>query len=53
MGGPFVDKASGGMMIPEAGVTEEDIRAFAADDPTVQSGLLEFEIRPWMPALSK
>jgi uncharacterized protein YciI len=53
MGGPFMDEASGGMMIPEAGVSESEIRTFAAQDPAVKSGLLVFEVRPWMPALHK
>ena len=53
MGGPFMDEPSGGMMIPEAGISEAEIREFAAQDPTVKSGLLIFEVRPWMPALHK
>jgi uncharacterized protein YciI len=53
MGGPFVDDASGGMMIPEPGVSSEEMTKFAEQDPTVQSGLLIFEIRPWLPALRK
>ncbi len=53
VGGPFMDEASGGMMIPEASMSEGEIRAFAALDPTVKSGLLIFEVRPWMPALHK
>jgi hypothetical protein len=48
-----MDEASGGMMIPEAGASESEIRTFAAQDPAVKSGLLVFEIRPWMPALHK
>ena len=40
-------------MIPDAGVSESEIREFASQDPTVKSGLLAFEIRPWMPALHK
>ena len=51
MGGPFMDQAAGGMMIPAAGVTEEEIRKFAAADPAVKAGLLIFEVRPWMPAM--
>ena len=53
LGGPFVDEASGGMMIPEENASEAEIRSFAAEDPTVKVGLLVFEIRPWMPALHK
>ena len=53
MGGPFMDQASGGTMIAEVGITESEARAFAAEDPTVKSGLLVFEVRPWMAALHK
>ena len=53
MGGPFLDGAGGGMMIPEPGVSEEEMRKFASDDPTVKSGLLTFEIRPWLVGLKK
>jgi uncharacterized protein YciI len=48
MGGPHLDAKSGGMMIPAAGVSEEEIRAFAAEDPAVKSGLLVAEVRPWL-----
>ena len=51
MGGPFMDDASGGMMIPEAGIPPNEIEEFAAQDPTVKSGLLAFDVRPWMSAL--
>lgn len=53
LGGPFIDEVSGGMMIPEESVSEEEIRSFAADDPAVKAGLLTFEIRRWMPALHR
>ncbi len=53
LGGPFLDEGSGGMMIPEVSVSEEEIRSFAAENLTVKPGLLTFEIRQWTPALSK
>jgi len=53
MGGPFMDEASGGMMIPEPSISEDEMRTFASEDPAVRSGLLTFEIRPWLPALQK
>lgn len=53
LGGPFMDSASGGMMIPEPSVTEAEITKFAGEDPAVKSGLLVFEVRPWLPALRK
>jgi uncharacterized protein YciI len=52
LGGPHVDDAGGGMMIPAAGVTESEIAAFAAEDPAVMSGLLTFEVRPWLIGMS-
>lgn len=52
LGGPHVDERGGGMMIPAAGVAEDEVRAFAAADPAVRSGLLQFELRPWMIGMS-
>ena len=51
MGGPFVDGAGGGMMICKPGMDEDTLRTHALSDPAVESGLLQFEIRPWIPAL--
>jgi len=51
MGGPYLAMDSGGMMVPIPGLDEEEVRRFAAADPAVQSGLLEFEIRPWYVAM--
>nr|WP_316641952.1 YciI family protein [uncultured Roseateles sp.] len=48
LGGPFLDAAAGGMMVPTAGLDEAEIRAFAEADPAVVSGLLTFELRQWM-----
>lgn len=48
LGGPFLDAAAGGMMVPTAGLGEAEIRAFAEADPAVVSGLLTFELRQWM-----
>lgn len=45
-GGPFLD-GSGGMMILDAANMEEAEKA-ASENPTVKSGLLKFQIRPWM-----
>lgn len=53
MGGPYLDAGGGGMMVPTAGASEAEIRAFAAADPAVASGLLEFEIRPWYVAMQR
>jgi len=53
MGGPYVTPDTGGMMIPAAGLSEEEVRSLAAADPAVQSGLLEFDIRPWYVAMRR
>jgi uncharacterized protein YciI len=51
MGGPHLDGKSGGMMIPVAGLSEDEVRAIAEADPAIKSGLLRFEIRPWLLAM--
>jgi len=48
LGGPFMDAAGGGMMIAAPGPTLDEIQAFAAADPAVASGLLGYEVRPWL-----
>jgi uncharacterized protein YciI len=53
MGGPFLDAAAGGMMIPAEGLSEAELTAFAARDPAVVSGLLEVEVRPWLIGMKK
>lgn len=52
LGGPHLDERGGGMMIPQPGVTEDELLAFAAADPAVRSGLLQFEVRPWLVGMS-
>ena len=51
LGGPFLIGDAGGMMIPTKDVSQEEIQAFAAADPAVQSGLLIYEVRPWLTAM--
>jgi len=51
LGGPFLMQDAGGMMVATKDVSREELEAFAASDPAVQSGLLVFEIRPWMTAM--
>lgn len=53
MGGPFLDARSGGMMIAAPGVPEQELAVFAATDPAVKSGLLTFEVRPWLAGLHR
>ena len=47
-GGPFLDEAAGGMMIPQPGLTEEEVTTFAQEDPAVSSGLLTYQVRRWL-----
>jgi len=51
LGGPFLLPDMGGMMVTTKDISRDEIEAFAAADPAVQSGLLVFEIRPWMTAM--
>ena len=51
LGGPFLIPDIGGMMVTTKDVSQEEIETFAAADPAVQSGLLIYEIRPWMIAM--
>jgi uncharacterized protein YciI len=53
MGGPFMDEKSGGIMIAEPAVSEEELRQFAAADPAVKAGVLNFEVRSWLLGLQK
>lgn len=52
LGGPFLE-SDGGMMITAAGETLESIRAYAAEDPSVVSGLLTYDVKPWFVAMKK
>ena len=51
LGGPFLLPDAGGMMVTTKDVSLEEIEAFAAEDPAVKSGLLIYEVRPWMTAM--
>ena len=53
LGGPHLDAAGGGMMVPAAGVSEDEITRFANEDPAVKSGTLLAEVRPWLIGMSK
>ena len=52
-GGPFVEGALGGMMIPAASLSKEELRRFAAQDPAVKAGLLNFELWGWHMAMER
>jgi uncharacterized protein YciI len=51
LGGPFLLQDAGGMMVATQHVSQEELDAFAAADPAVQSGLLLYEVRPWLTAM--
>lgn len=51
LGGPFLLPDVGGMMVATKDVAQEELEAFAAADPAIQSGLLIYEIRPWLTAM--
>jgi len=53
LGGPFTDIDSGGMMIAEGEISREEIEGFAASDPAVIAGLLNFDVKTWYVAMSK
>jgi uncharacterized protein YciI len=53
LGGPFLLPDLGGMMVASTDVPMEELIAFAAQDPAVQSGLLEYEVRPWYTPLDQ
>jgi uncharacterized protein YciI len=50
-GGPFLLQDAGGMMVASKDVSQEELNAYAADDPAVRSGLLIYEVRPWLTAM--
>jgi uncharacterized protein YciI len=53
LGGPFFGPGAVGMMIPEPGVSRQEMEAFAAADPSVHGGLLTFEVREWLVGMKK
>jgi len=50
-GGPFVDAVAGGMMCFDASISRDEADRLAGADPAVASGLLAYEVRPWLAAL--
>lgn len=53
LGGPFPLQDAGGMMVATKAVSQAELEAFAASDPAVQSGLLHYEVRPWLTAMER
>jgi uncharacterized protein YciI len=51
LGGPFLLPDAGGMMVATKDVSQEELGAFTAADPAVLSGLLIYEIHPWLTAM--
>ena len=51
LGGPFLLQDTGGMMVATKDVLREELESFGAADPAVQSGLLVYEICPWLTAM--
>jgi len=51
LGGPFLSQDAGGMMVATKDVSQDELEAFAAFDPAVKSGLLVYEVRPWLTAM--
>ena len=51
LGGPFLLQDAGGMMVATKDVSQQELESFAAVDPAVQSGLLLYEVRPWLTAM--
>lgn len=51
LGGPFLLQDAGGMMVAIRDVSQAELEAFAASDTAVQSGLLVYEVRPWLTAM--
>jgi hypothetical protein len=39
------------MMVTTRDVSQEELEALAASDPAVRSGLLVYEVRPWLTAM--
>lgn len=52
-GGPFLDGFAAGMMIPQAGLSRQEIGDFAQADPAVKSGLLLAEVHPWLVGMTQ
>lgn len=51
-GGPFLD-GSGGIGIAAKGVTIEEMTKLLAEDPAAKSGVVTFEIKPWLVAVGE
>ena len=51
-GGPFVDADAGGMMIATDNVSREELEQFAAQDPAIIAGLLNYEVKTWYMAMT-
>ena len=52
LGGPFTDIDSGGMVIADGEISREELEEYAASDPAVKAGVLNFEVKTWYVAMS-
>ena len=48
LGGPFLLQDAGGLMVATEDVSRDELEAFAAAAPAIGSGLLTYEVRPWL-----
>jgi uncharacterized protein YciI len=53
LGGPFLLQDMGGMMVATRDVSREELESFAAEDPAVKTGLLLYEVRPWLTVMEQ
>jgi len=51
LGGPFLLQDAGGMMVATKDVSQDELETFASSDPAIRSGLLVYEVRPWLTAM--
>ena len=51
LGGPFLLQDAGGMMVATKDASQDELETFASSDPAIRSGLLVYEVRPWLTAM--
>lgn len=48
MSGPFLKDGVGGMILLATNVSAEEAEQIGTNDPGVKSGLIRYEVRPWL-----
>lgn len=48
MSGPFLREGAGGMILLADGIGADEAERIGTEDPGVKSGLIRYEVRPWM-----